>query len=276
MRRGADVETRRCAVWVWYRGGGFAGFVVQPGARTVQATLRAALADAGAPQVVMPAGRTDRGVHARMQVVSMKAPRDWTDEALLAALRARLPQEEVGVCSVKAPSPAFHAQWRAAGKEYRYRLALGQRVPSGWEPYCWHVPGDPQLIARALSQAVGTRDFVAFHEKSSVRRERTVSSAALVEVGDGLFEARLCGDSFARHQVRYLVGAAVLIAQGGLSQDAYAAALEGGVAIGGQRAPAEGLVLWEVLYPSPIDPFGPAEREEAPGVPRAPPFYCVS
>lgn len=269
-------RTERYAVWVWYVGERFAGFQTQVGARTVQSVLSAAFVATGAPAVAMPAGRTDKGVHARMQVVSAKAPRSLSAEEFAERVRSGLPEGELGIALVRPAHPSFHAQWSANRKEYRYRFALGAKVPAEWAPFAWHVEAAPERVAEALQRAVGTRDFIAFHVKSSVRRPRTLQSATLHELKDGVFEARFVGDRFARNQVRYLAGVAAQVARGELSLEEYGAALDHGEAIGGVRAPAEGLVLWEVGYPAEVDPFSAEERSEAPGVPRQPPFYCVS
>src|SRR3970040_2948897 len=55
-----------------YEGTEFAGFQVQPGARTVQGALEAALAhlSGGIRQPVDGAGRTDAGGHAEGQVIA--------------------------------------------------------------------------------------------------------------------------------------------------------------------------------------------------------------
>ena len=66
-----------------YDGADFRGWATQPGLRTVQATLEAALATVlRLPAVsVTCAGRTDSGVHARGQVVHL----DLADDVLAVA-----------------------------------------------------------------------------------------------------------------------------------------------------------------------------------------------
>ena len=270
------------ALWIWYRGGNFLGFQRQPGGLTVQAALEDALASVGVPATVMPAGRTDRGVHARMQVVSVRLEPGDSAEALAQRLPARLPPG-LGLCLVRRPQ-SFHAQWSASGKVYRYRLRLGGAKDAAWAPYALDVPGEPRLqtpgavgvtperLEALLGAAVGTRDFFAFHEKSSPRKPRTLESATLHELGGGLYEARLSGDGFARYQVRYLVGSALKVAAGLLPEEAWKAALETGAALEGFKAPAHGLVLWEVRYPPGLDPFTAGERLTPPGLPLEPPF----
>ncbi|WP_224241503.1 tRNA pseudouridine synthase A [Hyalangium gracile] len=269
------------ALWIWYHGGPFRGFQRQALGPTVQESLEAALQTAGVPSTgVMPCGRTDRGVHARMQVVSFRIdPRD-TPEALATRLPALLPPG-IGMCVARRPHPSFHAQWSAEGKTYRYRVQLGGTVAPEWRPYVMEARAEPRLaphdiapgrLEELLRMAVGQRDFVAFHENSSPRKLRTLESVAVKELGGGLFEVILRGDAFARYQVRYLVGSALLTAAGGLPEERWQAALETGERITGLKAEAAGLVLWEVRYPAKLDPFTPAERAAPPGLPEGPPF----
>ena len=64
-------------------GAGFFGWQVQPGVRTVQAELEAALSRLrNSPTTVIAAGRTDRGVHATGQVVSALMPAKWSAAAV--------------------------------------------------------------------------------------------------------------------------------------------------------------------------------------------------
>jgi tRNA pseudouridine38-40 synthase len=268
------------ALWLWYRGGNFRGFQRQPEGPTVQEALEAALSSVGVPATIMPAGRTDRGVHARMQVVSVRLEPGDSAEALKKRLPSRLPAG-LGLCAVRRPG-SFHAQWSASGKEYRYRLRLGGTPDAAWAPYALDVASEPGLqggtavtperLEALLGAAVGTRDFIAFHEKSSPRKPRTLESATLHALGGGLYEARLSGDGFARYQVRYLVGSALKVAAGLLPEAAWKAALETGEALEGFKAPAHGLVLWEVRYPPGVDPFTTGERLHPPGLPLEPPF----
>lgn len=228
----------------------------------------------------MPAGRTDRGVHARMQVLSFRIPGDLPVERFQAELAELLPKDALGVVMIVEPAPSFHAQWSAIGKEYRYRIAIDE-VPAAWSPFVWQVRReeglaqfDARRFSECLARAVGTRDFIAFHEKSSVQRPRTLQSAEVMPVAPGVMEARLRGDSFARYQVRYLIGTCAKVASGTLPLESFVEALERGTPVRGLRAPSEALVLWEVLYPPKVDPFSGELRAKPcpPGVPNQPPF----
>ena len=268
------------ALWIWYRGSAFKGFQRQPEGLTVQEALEDGLRRAGVPYPIMAAGRTDRGVHARMQVASVRLPPCYTSEMLSERLPPHLPPD-LGLCVARRPPEGFHAQWSAVGKEYRYRVQLGGTPLEAWRPFVMDVAEEPRLegrvpsperVAELLGAAVGERDFGAFHESSSLRKPRTLTSATLHALGGGLFEARLRGDGFGRYQVRYLVGSALLTAAGGLSEERYRAALDTATSIPGLKAPAQGLLLWQVHYPSDKDPFPPEERTAGPHLPRSPPF----
>lgn len=271
------------ALWIWYHGGTFLGFQRQAQGPTLQESLETALREVGVPAAVMAAGRTDRGVHARMQVVSVRLEEGDSPEALATRLPARLPAG-LGLCVARKPHPSFHAQWSAEGKTYRFRVQLGGTVAPEWRPYVMNVADQPRLapqvpsperLAELLGMAVGQRDFIAFHENSSPRKPRMLESATVRELGGGLFEVVLRGNAFARYQVRYLVGSALLTAAGGLPEERWRAALEVGERIPGLKADPAGLVLWEVRYPAKLDPFTLAERAAPPGLPEGPPFLSA-
>lgn len=272
------MKTRPLALWLWYRGDRFRGYQRQVEGPTVQGALEEALAAAGVEATPVSSGRTDRGVHARMQVVSFRPKGGGDAEAILAALRPHLPPA-MGIAAFHSAEPSFHAQWSATAKQYRYRLILAGHGPSRWAPFAWRPADEPRLHAHAdparletlLRRAEGTRDFISFHEKSSPRKPRALWECRLVELGDGLFEARLRGEGFARYQVRYLVGSAVAACAGALPVEAYEAALDSGQPIAGVKAPGQGLILWDVEYPPAVDPFG-ADRATVTAIPLEPPF----
>ena len=88
----ATAGTRRVALLVEYDGTDFAGSQAQPQARTVQTTVEAALvAFTGEQQRLRFAGRTDAGVHARGQVVTLDTATAHPPERFCAALNRFLP-----------------------------------------------------------------------------------------------------------------------------------------------------------------------------------------
>jgi tRNA pseudouridine38-40 synthase len=264
------VRRRRLALWVWYLGDPFQGWQSQRTGGSVQETLVAALATHGVSGAPMAAGRTDRGVHARCQPVSLRVPPLLAPEAL-----AGLGGAQWGVAAAVDAPDGFHAQWSSVWKEYRYRLATGP-VPAAWKSLVWETATHPRLWGRsvdlarvrwALQRAVGTRDFAALHARSSVRRPRTLDRVSWWE-RDGVVEVALRGDAFGRYGVRLLVGGAVLVGAGLADEGTWERALESATPFQGLRAPAAGLTLWEVGYAAKLDPFAGI----TPRVPGVPPF----
>ena len=125
---------------VAYDGSGFHGFAAQPGQRTVAGVLAEAIEKvARHPADLTCAGRTDRGVHAWGQVVSLDLPASVDLESLQRSL-------------VKLCGPADRrARDRRGGARLRRpllgdgpHLPLHGAEPSGAGP----VPGD-DVVARA-------------------------------------------------------------------------------------------------------------------------------
>ncbi|MGQ0814980.1 MAG: tRNA pseudouridine synthase A, partial [Gemmatimonadota bacterium] len=129
---------RRIKLTLQYDGAGFFGWQVQPGVRTVQAELEAAMSRLTDRTItVIAAGRTDRGVHATGQVASALVPEKWTAAALLRALNSILPHDIRIESAVEVP-PAFHARYDAVSRSYFYRVGT---APEAWSPFqrrwCW-------------------------------------------------------------------------------------------------------------------------------------------
>ncbi len=256
-------------LWCWYHGQGFRGYQTQPGVITVQDTLVQALRAAGFSRTPQASGRTDAGVHARMQVLSLRVVEGVEPADVPARLAPHLPPG-LGFSVAREAKAGFNPAWRHEAKEYRYRLALTD-VPR-WAAAAWRVDVDVAVLDGWLQRLVGTRDFLAFHSPSSAHKPRTLSRVTVVELEPGVVEVRLVGDAFGRYQVRRMLWAAVAVARGALPAETFLAALEQATPLAGHRAPAEALCLWEVFYPPEVDPFTAAERREAPGLPGTPPF----
>ncbi|MBS1149239.1 MAG: putative tRNA pseudouridine synthase, partial [Myxococcaceae bacterium] len=115
------MSSRITASWCWYHGGPFRGYQSQAQGPTVQGELVAAMEAIGLEVGPVASGRTDLGVHARMQVVSFRVGDTLPASDIAALLNQRLPAG-LGIAQVADAPRKFSAQWKATGKEYRYRL----------------------------------------------------------------------------------------------------------------------------------------------------------
>src|SRR6266478_7924844 len=109
----------RIALGLEYDGSRFLGWQTQPGGGTVQDALEAALsAIAGETIAVTCAGRTDRGVHARGQVVHFDTGVDRPVSAWVRGVNALLPESLAVLWSRSVPGD-FHARYSARARVYR-------------------------------------------------------------------------------------------------------------------------------------------------------------
>ena len=236
-----------------YDGTPFAGWARQPGRRTIEGELEAALATVlGEPVRLSVAGRTDAGVHALAQVASLATAAAVEPRRLRLALSALLPPE-ISVTAVEPGAAGFDAR-AAAARTYRYRLWLPDWRPVFERAFVWDVRGevDLDLLDAAAGLLPGRRDFAALTPSARFYRtcEREVRRAVWHRTADAReawFE--ITADSFLHNMVRVAVGSMVDVAQGRMTLDALAAGLEGGRrAALGQTAPPRGLALVRVDY----------------------------
>jgi tRNA pseudouridine38-40 synthase len=234
-----------------YDGGGFRGWARQPGLRTVEATLAAAL-DARYPgwRGLAVAGRTDTGVHALAQVASVHVTGGPPVAHAAAALNSALPDDVVVLDAAEAPS-SFHARHSARARAYLYRVRTARRPSALDARRALHHPAavDRGVLDAWAAALPGTHDFTAFTPTETQHETlvRTVHHAAWRDAGDEL-HFTIAADSFLRHMVRTLVGT-MLTAARGEPAPALASLLAGAPrSAAGPTAPPHGLYLAGVRF----------------------------
>jgi tRNA pseudouridine38-40 synthase len=239
---------RRYRARVEYDGTDFFGFQAQPGARTVQGELEAALArlSDGERRPVDGAGRTDAGVHAIGQVIAFTYAGRLTAPELGRALDALLPAD-VAIRDVRPAPKRFHPRYAARYREYRYTVWNGPRSPLRERTALGvRVQLDTAAMARAGSVLEGRHDFSAFGaaDRSPVR---TVHAVRVRRDGP-LVTIDVRADAFLRGMVRRIVAVLLEVGRGRMDETAVREALAARIpALAGATAPAKGLCLRRVV-----------------------------
>lgn len=183
----------------------------------MQDTLEPALAEiAGAPTATTCAGRTDRGVHARNQVVHFDTEAARPVSAWVRGVNAHLP-DSVAVLWAREVGGEFHARYSARSRTYAYRLLSRAVRPAldaqyiGW----FHLPLDIDAMRTAAALLVGEHDFSAFRSSECQAKSpvRTIFQLEISKEAETIcFVIR--ANAFLHHMVRNVVGTLVYVGKG--------------------------------------------------------------
>ncbi len=263
-----------------YDGTDFSGWAIQPGLRTVQATLEEALATAlRTSQVrVTVAGRTDAGVHARGQVAHLDV-----EPALVSAAAARAGDEplatlarrvdgilprDLRVRRVSEAPAGFDARYSAIWRRYVYRIADGQEQADPLvrgHVLTWGRPLDLDAMNEAAAPLVGLQDFATFcRRREGATTVRTLLELSWTRDDAGLAVGTVRADAFCHNMVRALVGSLISVGEGrqSIGWPAHVMSVRrrhGGVHV----IQAHGLTLEEVGYPADAELAAQSTRARA-------------
>lgn len=249
-----DGRTRGVCLRLAYEGTGFSGWQTQPGRRTVQGALAAAIR-AVSGEEVRPRGtsRTDAGVHALDQVTAFTTASGLDAATWARALEATLPVD-VAVVSARDVDPGFDPIAAAVAKRYRYRIHDAPSRPVLARHLVWRWRGrlECDRMVEAARHLVGEHDFTSFEKTPSTRvsKVRTIHELAVRRSADPTggdadeIWIEVEGNGFLHNMVRIIAGSLVMVGAGrrpaAWIADALAARSRPAA---GPTAPPHGLVL---------------------------------
>lgn len=207
----------RVVLGIAYRGSAYSGWQSQPGGRTVQDHVDAAIsAFADMPLKSICAGRTDAGVHALNQVVHFDTVAVRAVDAWVRGTNRYLPAD-IAVQWCRFMPASFHSRADAIGRRYDYLLLESPVRPAletglaGWT----FRPLDGDAMRLAGQALIGEHDFSAFRsaECQALSPVKTMREVAIERRG-AYWRFRFDADAFLHHMIRNVVGCLVAVGSG--------------------------------------------------------------
>ena len=257
-----------------YNGRAYSGFAKQkdPRVHTIQGELERALATLFRhPVETVCAGRTDAGVHALEQTITLQLDVEELacrePRKIVTSLNALTP-DDLSITRVGFAAPEFSARFDAVYRVYRYRIVMGGAPPLFAREFSWwhRAPLDVAAMQEAARLLEGEHDFKSFCKAASAEGKSTcryVESIDFFEeevLGEHCLTMQIVGNAFLHSMVRTIVGTLEQVGAG-RRQPAW---VQGVLAArdrqaAGENAPACGLTFWHVEYPE--DAIAPTLEE---------------
>lgn len=251
-------------LWIAYDGTEFSGMAIQANCRTVAGELKGAI-DTMDPRAsaIRNVSRTDRGVHARGQLVSYDTNRLISPRGWVLGLTGHLPASIAVVRAATVPV-GFDPRGHVVSKTYRYRILQSRVRDPFLDQSAWRLEQrlDLSLMQTEANDLLGTHDFAAFRGAQDARVEtvRTIHSATWSRdlSDERVLWFEITGNRFLYHMVRIIVGTLIDVGRGRTNPSAVRTALASHNRNDlGMTAPAQGLFLSEVALDCTFDDVWP-------------------
>ncbi|MDD1724634.1 MAG: tRNA pseudouridine(38-40) synthase TruA [Methanospirillum sp.] len=223
----------RLAFRIGYLGTAFYGSQYQPDQRTVEGEITAACLRAGligdrTEARLALSGRTDRGVHARCQILSFTTN---NPERAVRALNGQFPPD-IWATSWTEVHPGFYPRYDVINRTYRYYFGM--------------VPGDVCLMKDAAALFTGVHDFSCFARIEPGKIPvKTIDRIGIFR-DDSWCWLEITAQSFLWHMVRCIASSLLSVAGRTLTCRDLEILLEGTCKNKVKPAEPDGLILWDV------------------------------
>ncbi len=204
---------------VEYDGTNYYGFQSQdnPALETIQLKLEEAISSVADHKIsLIPAGRTDAGVHATNQVIHFDTDAIREDYAWLMGVNTNLPKD-ISIKWVKRVADDFHARYSATYRKYQYFIFNSPVRSALWHQKATviYTPLDEHKMHEAAQVFIGEHDFTSFRSaqcqsKTAMRNIHHIKIERL-----GMFVlVEIQANAFLHHMVRNIVGVLLEIGSG--------------------------------------------------------------
>lgn len=250
---------RRVRLRVGYHGGPFRGFAINEGVDSIEGLLTDVISTVARHRVhIDVAGRTDAGVHARGQVITVDIPASTLLPRFIRSVN-ELCKPNIAVSEPQWVSQEFDARYSAIWRRYRYMINNAETPDPMLVDRAWHIRRalSLPLMTLAIDSLIGEHDFSAFCRRSQqveggpqTSMHRRVYSAKWISPANNVLVFEIRANAFCYQMVRSCVGFLVDVGLGQRpASDTREVLLARNRNHGSRVAPAYGLTLWDVGYP---------------------------
>lgn len=236
-----------------YNGKAYHGWQIQPNAITVQAVLENALSTLLKTEIlVVGAGRTDAGVHAKQLYAHFDYHQELPENFLFKC-NAFLPKD-IAVEDIFKVKDEAHARFDALSRTYHYRISTTKNVFNNDYAYALQRTLDLETMRKACNILLQYNDFQCFSKvNTDVKTYHCKLTQAEWNVNENELVFVITADRFLRNMVRAIVGTLVNIGLGKMDVEQLHDVLKSkDRSEAGFSVPAHGLYLVNVLYPEAI------------------------
>jgi tRNA pseudouridine38-40 synthase len=237
-----------------YEGTNFVGWQSQKNGKTIQDNIEKALKKVLQSDVrIVGAGRTDKGVHARVQFANFKFKKKIESKnKFLDSINFFLRKKLISIIDIKTKRKEFHARYSARERIYEYIIINRQGSLSIDKNKAWHVKKklNIDLLKKGAKIFEGTHDFSTFRSSSCSAKSpiKKIKSITVKKNKDKIY-VKFCSQSFLQHQVRSMVGCLEHLAKKKWSIKKFKEALKSKKrSFCAPPAPACGLYLLDIRY----------------------------
>ena len=196
-----------------YDGTRYSGWAIQPNRPSIQGEIENALKTVLRARVpIIGSGRTDAGVHARLQVAHFYCNTFFIPSALCYSLNGVLPRD-IRIYSITAVDEPFHARFSVKKKIYRYYFTSIQDPFNYKYSYYVRSPLKQDLLKEAFPLLIGTHDFSGFAASGCRAKNpiKTLYALQMIPQHSGWF-LEFEGNGFLYKMVRNITGTLLEIA----------------------------------------------------------------
>jgi tRNA pseudouridine38-40 synthase len=255
VHHSANNHTHWYKLEIAYDGTDYHGWQQQESVSTIAQTLQDCFLEVFKKKIVIVgASRTDAGVHAAGQVAYFGTDFDIEPTALRNAWNNSLPLS-IHLTSMEKINGQFHPQRGIAQKTYYYHFFTKRPLPfEGRYGWFYHKPIDLEKLRSCLAVFVGTHDFRSFCTQDADDKRSTIKTIDVIDIeylsNYDAFRIIVKGHSFLHYMIRRIVGACLHVASSPTLtvKDLNEALEKKDPQQSLPKAPAHGLMLWQIKY----------------------------